>query len=64
MTNRDNKEGNEKSLYYLGRTMTPNEVYFPIEELYFSIQKMKHYFQAHVIRLFSRENPIRFALKI
>ena len=58
----DNSEGKENALYYLSRTMTPNELnYSPIEKLclalVFSIQKMKHYFQAHVVRLISRANP-------
>ncbi|XP_070046283.1 uncharacterized protein [Nicotiana tomentosiformis] len=52
----ENSEGKEKSLYYLSRMMTPNELnYSPIENLclalVFSIQKLKHYFQAHVVRL-------------
>ncbi|XP_015163501.1 uncharacterized protein [Solanum tuberosum] len=47
--------------------MTPNELnYLPIENLclalVFSIQKKKHYFQAHVVRLISRENPIKFVM--
>ncbi|XP_069148093.1 uncharacterized protein [Solanum lycopersicum] len=47
--------------------MTPNELnYSPIEKLclalVFSIQKMKHYFQAHVVRLISRANPIKFLM--
>ncbi|XP_070029784.1 uncharacterized protein [Nicotiana sylvestris] len=45
--------------------MTPNELnYSPIKKLclvlVFSIQKLKHYFQAHVVCLVSRENPIKF----
>ncbi|XP_049394584.1 uncharacterized protein LOC125858841 [Solanum stenotomum] len=63
----ENSEGKENSLYYLSRTMTPNELnYSPIERLclalVFSIQKMKHYFQAHVVRLISRANPIKFVM--
>ncbi|WMV13860.1 hypothetical protein MTR67_007245 [Solanum verrucosum] len=63
----ENSEGKENSLYYLSRTMTPNELnYSPIEKLclalVFSIQKMKHYFQAHVVRLISRANPIKFVM--
>ena len=59
----ENSEGKENSLYYLSRMMAPNELkYSPIEKLClalaFSIQNMKHYFQAHVVRLVSRENPI------
>ncbi|XP_015075475.1 uncharacterized protein LOC107019515 [Solanum pennellii] len=61
----ENSEGKENALYYLSRTMTPNELnYSPIEKLclalVFSIQKMKHYYQAHVVRLISRANPIKF----
>lgn len=45
---KENSEGEENSLYYLSRTMTPNELnYLPIEKLclalVLSIQKMKHY---------------------
>ncbi|XP_070019697.1 uncharacterized protein [Nicotiana sylvestris] len=47
--------------------MTSNELnYSPIETLclalVFSIQKLKHYFQAHVVLLVSRENPIKFVM--
>ncbi|XP_070004796.1 uncharacterized protein [Nicotiana sylvestris] len=47
--------------------MTPNDLkYSPIEKLclalVFAIQKLKHYFQAHVIRLVSRANPIKFVM--
>ena len=63
----ENSEGKENSLYYLSRMMTPNDLkYSPIEKLClalaFSIQKMKHYFQAHVICLVFRENPIKFVM--
>ncbi|XP_019246569.1 PREDICTED: uncharacterized protein LOC109226231 [Nicotiana attenuata] len=62
-----NNGGKENALYYLSRMMTPNELkYSPIEKLrlalVFSIQKMKHYFQAHVVRLVSRANPIKFVM--
>ncbi|XP_059281023.1 uncharacterized protein LOC132034657 [Lycium ferocissimum] len=47
--------------------MTPNELnYTPIEKLclalVFSIQKLKHYFQAHSVHLISRANPIKFVM--
>ncbi|XP_015162526.1 uncharacterized protein [Solanum tuberosum] len=63
----ENSEGKENVLYYLSRMMTPNELnYSPIEKLclalVFLIQKMKHYFQAHVVHLISRENPIKFVM--
>ncbi|XP_019236134.1 PREDICTED: uncharacterized protein LOC109216441 [Nicotiana attenuata] len=62
-----NDEGKESALYYLSRMMTSNELkYSPIEKLclalVFSIQKLKHYFQAHVVRLVSRANPIKFVM--
>ncbi|KAL0439876.1 UNVERIFIED_CONTAM: putative protein K02A2.6 [Sesamum latifolium] len=54
-----NDEGKENALYYLSRTMTPNELkYSPIGKLYlaliFAIQKLKHYFQSHSIHLVSK----------
>ncbi|XP_047260571.1 uncharacterized protein LOC124893755, partial [Capsicum annuum] len=47
--------------------MTSNEMkYSPIKKLClalaFSIQKMKHYFQAHVVRLVSKANSIKFVM--
>ncbi|XP_070003202.1 uncharacterized protein [Nicotiana sylvestris] len=47
--------------------ITTNELnYSPIEKLclalVFSIQKLKHYFQAHGVRLVSRANPIKFVM--
>ncbi|XP_070011134.1 uncharacterized protein [Nicotiana sylvestris] len=58
----ENSEGKENSLYYLSRMMTSNELnYSPIEKLclalVFSIQKLKHYFQAHTVRLVSKHVP-------
>ncbi|XP_075085136.1 uncharacterized protein LOC142168356 [Nicotiana tabacum] len=62
-----NNEGKENALYYLSRMMTPNDIkYSPIEKLclalVISIQKLKHYFQAHIVRLVSRANPIKFIM--
>ncbi|KAL0421192.1 UNVERIFIED_CONTAM: hypothetical protein Slati_3142100 [Sesamum latifolium] len=59
-----NDEGKENALYYLSRTMTPNELkYSPIEKLclalIFAIQKLKHYFQSHSIHLVSKANPLK-----
>ncbi|XP_070031585.1 uncharacterized protein [Nicotiana tomentosiformis] len=56
LLSQENSEGKENSLYYLSRMMTPNELnYLPIKKLclalVFSIQKLKYYFQAHVVRL-------------
>ncbi|XP_012849590.1 PREDICTED: uncharacterized protein LOC105969382 [Erythranthe guttata] len=63
----ENDDGKESALYYLSRTMTPNELnYSPIEKtclaLIFAIQKLKHYFQAHVVRLISRMNPLKYVM--
>ncbi|KAK4404343.1 Transposon Tf2-12 polyprotein [Sesamum angolense] len=60
-----NDKGNKNALYYLNRTMTPNELkYSPIEKLclalIFSIQKLKHYFQPHSIHLVSKANPLKY----
>ncbi|KAK4409603.1 Transposon Tf2-12 polyprotein [Sesamum angolense] len=62
-----NDEGKENALYYLSRTMTPNEIkYSPIEKLclalIFSIQKLKHYFQSHSIHLVSKVNPLKYVM--
>ncbi|XP_012856977.1 PREDICTED: uncharacterized protein LOC105976240 [Erythranthe guttata] len=63
----ENDDGKKSALYYLSRTMTPNELNFsPIEKiclaLIFAIQKLKHYFQAHVVRLISRLNSLKQVL--
>ncbi|XP_019166707.1 PREDICTED: uncharacterized protein LOC109162459 [Ipomoea nil] len=48
--------------------MTPNElIYLPIEKLclalVFAIRKLKHYFEAHTIRLVSRANPVKYVME-
>ncbi|XP_073120324.1 uncharacterized protein [Henckelia pumila] len=63
----DNDDGKEAALYYLSRMMTPNELnYSPIEKLclalIFVIQKLKHYFQAHTVRLVSKANPLKYVM--
>ncbi|XP_027151163.1 uncharacterized protein LOC113751373 [Coffea eugenioides] len=63
----ENDEGKENALYYLSRMMTSNELnYSPIEKLcltlIFVIQKLKHYFQTHTIRLISKSNPIKYVM--
>ncbi|KAL0454262.1 UNVERIFIED_CONTAM: hypothetical protein Slati_0765400 [Sesamum latifolium] len=63
----ENDEGKESALYYLSRRMTPNELkYSPIEKiclaLIFAIQKLKHYFQAHTVRLVSKANPLKYVM--
>ncbi|XP_019160999.1 PREDICTED: uncharacterized protein LOC109157600 [Ipomoea nil] len=63
----ENDNGKENALYYLSRMMTPNELkYLPIEKLclalVFTIRKLKHYFEAHTIRLVSRANPVKYVM--
>ncbi|XP_019153560.1 PREDICTED: uncharacterized protein LOC109150044, partial [Ipomoea nil] len=63
----ENDKGKENALYYLSRMMTPNELrYSPIEKLclalVFSIKKLKHYFEAHTIRLVSKANPVKYVM--
>ncbi|KAL0291240.1 UNVERIFIED_CONTAM: Polyprotein P3 [Sesamum angustifolium] len=62
-----NDEGKENALYYLSRTMTPNELkYSPIKKLclalIFSIKKLKHSFQSHSIHLVSKANPLKYVM--
>ncbi|KAL0287734.1 UNVERIFIED_CONTAM: hypothetical protein Scaly_2755000 [Sesamum calycinum] len=62
-----NNERKENTLYYLSRTMMPNELkYTPNEKLYltliFSIQKLKHYFQSYSIHLVSKPNPLKYVM--
>ncbi|XP_019155716.1 PREDICTED: uncharacterized protein LOC109152471 [Ipomoea nil] len=63
----ENDNGKENALYYLSRMMTSNELkYLPIEKLclalVFAIRKLKHYFEAHTIRLVSRANPVKYVM--
>ncbi|KAL0396320.1 UNVERIFIED_CONTAM: hypothetical protein Scaly_0080400, partial [Sesamum calycinum] len=60
----ENEEGKEKTLYYLSRTLTENELkYSPVEKvclaLFYAIKKLKHYFEAYSIRLISRADPVK-----
>ncbi|KAL0444704.1 UNVERIFIED_CONTAM: hypothetical protein Slati_2193100 [Sesamum latifolium] len=62
-----NNKGKENALYYLSRTMTPNELkYSPIEKLclalIFAIQKLKYYFQSHSIHVVSKANPLKYVM--
>ena len=63
----ENDESKKNVLYYLNRMMTSNELnYSPIEKLcltlIFAIQKLKHYFQVHTIRLISKSNSIKYVM--
>ncbi|KAL0433519.1 UNVERIFIED_CONTAM: hypothetical protein Slati_2686200 [Sesamum latifolium] len=62
-----NKEGKEKSLYYLSRTSPENKLkYSPIEKvclaLFYAIKKLRHYFEAYSIKLISRADPVKFVM--
>lgn len=63
----ENDEGKENALYYLSQMMTSNKAnYSPIEKLcltlIFAIQKLKYYFQRHIIRLISKTNTIKYVI--
>ncbi|KAK4395670.1 hypothetical protein Sango_1721300 [Sesamum angolense] len=60
-------EGKEKALYYLGRTLTENELkYPPVEKvclaLFYAIKKLRHYFELYCIRFISHVNPVKFVM--
>ena len=62
-----NDEGKENSLYYLSRTLNGAELnYFSIEKiclaLMFAVKKLRHYLQAHSVRLISRTDPIKYLM--
>jgi len=62
-----NEEEKEKALYYFSRKLTKVELrYSPIEKmcltLFFSIQKLRHYMQAHVIHLVAKIDLVKYVL--
>ena len=62
-----NDEGKESALYYLSRTLNEAELnYSPIEKtclaLMFAIKKLRHYLQAHSVRLISRADPLKYII--
>jgi hypothetical protein len=62
-----NDEGKESALYYLSRTLNRAELnYSPIEKtclaLMFAIKKLRHYLQAHSVRLISRADPLKYII--
>ena len=62
-----NEKEKEKALYYLSRKVTGVELrYSPIEKmclaLFFSIKKLRHYMQAHVIHLVAKIDPVKYVL--
>ena len=62
-----NDEGKEASLYYLSRTLNGAELnYSSIEKiclaLMFAVKKLRHYLQAHSIRLISQVDPLKYLM--
>ena len=62
-----NEKEKEKALYYLSRKVTRVELrYSPIEKmclaLFFSIKKLRHYMQSHVIHLVAKIDPVKYVL--
>ena len=62
-----NDEGKKNSLYYLSRTLNDVELnYCPIEKicltLMFAVKKLRHYLQAHSVRLIFRADPIKYLM--
>ena len=62
-----NDEGKKNSLYYLSRTLNGAELnYSPIKKiclaLMFAMKKLRHYLQAHSVRLISRTDPIKYLM--
>jgi len=63
----ENEEGKEKVLCYLIRTLVGAELnYSPIKKiclaLMFAVQKLRHYMQAHTVRVISKADPVKYIL--
>ena len=63
----ENEQGKEVALYYLSRTMAGPELnYSPIEKmclaLFFAIDKLKHYMQAHTMHLVAKADLVKYIL--
>ena len=63
----ENEKGKERALYYLSHTLVGAKLnYSSIEKmclaLMFAIQKLRHYMQAHILRVISKANPIKYIL--
>lgn len=63
----ENGNKKENALYYLSRMMTPNEFKYSLIEkiclaLIFTVQKLKHYFQAYTVHLVSKTNPLKYVI--
>ena len=62
-----NEEGKERALYYLSCTLVRVELnYSSLEKMYlapmFTIQKLRNYMQAHIVRVISKADPVKCTL--
>jgi hypothetical protein len=59
-------EGKENALYYFNTLNGAELNYSPIEKtclaLMFAIKKLRHYLQAHLVRLISRADPFKYII--
>jgi len=63
----ENEERKERASYYLSRMLVVAELHYsPVEKmclaLMFAVQKLRHYMQAHTVRVISKADPIKYIL--
>jgi len=63
----ENEEGKERALYYLSRKLLGAKLHYSLIEkmclaLMFVVQKLRHYMQAHTIRVISKADSIKYIL--
>ena len=63
----ENEESKERALYYLNRTLVGAELHYSSIEkmclaLMFAMQKLRHYMQAHTLRVISKANPVKYIM--
>ena len=63
----ENEDDKESAPYHLSQTFVEAELnYSPIEKiclaLMFAMQKLRHYMQAHTVRVISKADPIKYIL--
>ena len=63
----ENEEGKERALYYLSRKLLVAKLHYSLIEkmclaLMFVVQKLRHYMQAHTIRVISKADSIKYIL--
>ena len=63
----EKSKARERALYYLSHTLVGAELnYSPIEKmclaLMFTVQKLRHYMQAHTVYIIAKANPIKYIL--